>query len=137
MKNTEENITKFLDDILVSSELILIICEEQTFETFLDSKISWKDQDSVARRLSIIGEASSSLLKKYPEFCDNHPEISFRKISRMRNILIHEYGKVDWKIVWDTMNNDIPKLVDNISKIIDSMHCDGFQKIGYSPKYYR
>ena len=51
----------------------------------------------VIRHLEIIGEAVRSL----PQALKNeHPEISWRQISGMRDMLIHKYFIIDWEIVW-------------------------------------
>jgi uncharacterized protein with HEPN domain len=61
--------------------------------------------DGVARELSIIGEATSRLSQ---EFCEAHPEIPFRNIIGMRNIIIHEYAGTDAHFLWDTSRQDLP-----------------------------
>ena len=62
-------------------------------ETFLESE---EKQDLISRRLEIIGEA----VKQLPEeFKNKHPDIPWRDIGDMRNILIHVYFDVDYTIV--------------------------------------
>ncbi len=39
----------------------------------------------------------------------------------MRNIMIHEYDDVDLVIVWETVNNDLPPLIDALEKILQSL----------------
>ncbi len=63
--------------------------------------------DAVVRQLEIIGEATNNLS---PSFCREHPEIPFRDIIDMRNVLIHDYAGVNSQIVWDTCQNDLPEL---------------------------
>ena len=125
MSNMDSGIFKLLDDIRISSERILAILESQTKESFLDADASWTAQDIIARRLSIIGEAAASLSRKYPDFCEKHPEIPFRMIIGMRNILIHDYGAIDWMLVWDTIQQDIPPLLTHVSSLINALEADG------------
>lgn len=54
-------------------------------------------QDAVIRNLEVIGEAVRSLP---PELKRRHPEIPWRSITALRNVLIHEYFGVDLEIVW-------------------------------------
>ena len=125
MSIMDSGIFKLLDDIRISSERILAILESQTKESFLDADASWTAQDIIARRLSIIGEAAASLSRKYPDFCEKHPEIPFRMIIGMRNILIHDYGAIDWMLVWDTIQQDIPPLLTHVSSLINALEADG------------
>ena len=124
MSIMDSGIFKLLDDIRISSERILAILESQTKESFLDADASWTAQDIIARRLSIIGEAAASLSRKYPDFCEKHPEIPFRMIIGMRNILIHDYGAIDWMLVWDTIQQDIPPLFAHVCSLMQLLDAD-------------
>jgi len=63
--------------------------------------------DAVIRELAIIGEATNNLSENFRKV---HPEIPFRDIIDMRNILIHNYAGVSTKIVWDTYKHNLPDL---------------------------
>ena len=77
---------------------------------------STQSQDSVIRRLEIIGEA----IGNFPEeIKKEHPNIQWDEISGMRNFLIHEYFGVDLHLIWNTIENDIPKLKKQMKKIIE------------------
>ncbi|HCP08521.1 MAG TPA: hypothetical protein DIT25_01850 [Candidatus Moranbacteria bacterium] len=68
-------------------------------------------QDAVVRRLEIISEAVRNL----PDpFRKKYPEIAWKKIAGMRDVLIHEYFGVDMELVWKIAKNDIPKLKKQI-----------------------
>ncbi len=69
-------------------------------------------QDAVLRRFEVLGEAASRVS---PETRLLHPEIPFRSIRGMRNIIAHDYGEVDLELVWQTAQNDIPNLVAVLS----------------------
>jgi len=117
MSNTELQVLNLLSDIHASAERILIMLEEETLETFLRLS-SMTIQDAVARRFTIIGEASAALLKKHPEFCQEHPEIPLRRARGMRNVLVHDYDGIDWQIVWETASRELPVLIAAIDPFL-------------------
>jgi len=71
-------IIKLLSDIHTSAERVLVMLEAESLESFR-SPSSMTVQDAVARRFTIIGEASAALLRKYPEFCEKHGEFLYAK----------------------------------------------------------
>lgn len=74
--------------------------------------------DAVVRNLEIIGEAAVSLTR---DLKSRYPEVEWRFATAARNRLIHGYFDVDPEIVWDTTQNNLPKLKSDILKIIDEL----------------
>jgi uncharacterized protein with HEPN domain len=72
--------------------------------------------DAVVRELEIIGEASNNLS---PDFRPQHPHMLWRRMTDMRNFLIHEYFGRNTKVVWDTCKNDLPSLKGSVAAILD------------------
>jgi uncharacterized protein with HEPN domain len=83
----------------------------------LDQKAFFADQqiqDSVFRRLEIIGEA----VKNLPDtFKKKFNDVAWRQISGMRDVLIHDYFGVDILQVWNTVRKDLPQLKKKLEKI--------------------
>ncbi len=75
-------------------------------------------QDGVIRQLEIIGEAVKSLSKKIRI---QNPHIPWEDIAGMRDKLIHHYFGVDIDKVWNTVQDEIPTLKDDIIKILDKI----------------
>ncbi len=65
--------------------------------------------------LEIIGEAANGISDI---FRNNHPEIPWNSIIKMRHRLIHGYFDVDEDIIWQTINNDLPLLRKNLQSIV-------------------
>jgi uncharacterized protein with HEPN domain len=93
-----------LSDILGSIRLIEQYLEGYSFEKFSSDQ---KTVDAVVRNLEIIGEA----VKRAPaDARTSRPEIEWKKIGALRDLLIHEYFGVDLEILWDVVKNKLPGL---------------------------
>ena len=75
-------------------------------------------QDAVIRQLEIIGEATKRLSK---QLCSQHPEVPWRRIAGLRDVLIHDYMGVDIKAVWEVTQKDLPGLKKGIQEILHAM----------------
>ena len=101
----------YLNDITESIEHIEAYTKNTTKKEFSKNA---QLQDAVIRRLEIIGEA----VKNVPQdFRDLHPDIQWKKIAGMRDILIHEYSGVNLKRVWKVIKEDLVDLKNKLLKI--------------------
>ena len=97
-------------DILDSARLALGYVEGKSADEFRqDSQL----QDSVIRRLAVIGEAARRISKATRE---RLPHVSWQTMIAMRNVMVHEYDEIDLPIVWDTVHEDLPRLVAELEK---------------------
>jgi len=74
-------------------------------------------QDAVLRRIEIIGEAARHIS---PQTQKKYPQIPWRDLTMLRNLVIHQYDAVDINQVWDTTQKRLPPLVSELSKIVPS-----------------
>ncbi|MHA1300643.1 MAG: HepT-like ribonuclease domain-containing protein [Candidatus Helarchaeota archaeon] len=101
----------YIKDILKAINKIEKYTHKISFKDFIQDELR---MDAVIRNLEVIGEA----VKNIPEdFKYKQPEIEWKKIAGLRDILIHAYFSIDFDILWDIIKNKIPKLKKDISKI--------------------
>ena len=72
---------------------------------------------ALVKLIEIIGEAASRVS---PEGQNEYPSIPWPLIIGMRNRLTHGYDQVDLKILWDTIEFDLPPLITELEKILES-----------------
>ncbi|MBI4083788.1 MAG: DUF86 domain-containing protein [Candidatus Lambdaproteobacteria bacterium] len=72
-------------------------------------------QLAVTRLVEVIGEAAAQVT---PEERARFPQLPWRKMIGMRNRLIHGYDVVDLDQLWDTVNDDLPALVDALVRLL-------------------
>lgn len=75
-------------------------------------------KDACLTRLIVIGEYSA---KVSVELKKAHPKIEWREMRAARNFFAHAYGHINWQMVWDTIQNDLPAVRMNIQKIIEHL----------------
>ena len=77
-----------------------------------------KDQrtiDAVVRKLTIIGEAANHV----PDaICERNPDIPWVDMRAMRNFVVHEYFGINEQIVWDTVQDDLPGIVEPLKRLL-------------------
>ena len=72
-------------------------------------------QDSVVRRLEIIGEAAGRVSQQYR---DENPDVPWSEMRGLRNRVIHRYDDIDMDIVWETVEQDIPRLIAQLERLV-------------------
>lgn len=104
----------YLTDILQAARLI------ESFIQGVDEQEFYQDlmcQSAIIRQIEIIGEATKRLSIT---FRNAHPEIPWRSMAGMRDILIHAYDHVDLDEVWNTVTLAIPDIIQKIKSLIPS-----------------
>lgn len=108
----------FLKDIYECSVRVLEYTSAMTREGFFEDR---KTLDAVMRNLAIIGEAA----KKIPaDVRRKYPEVAWKKMAGLRDIVVHDYFGVDEDIIWDVVSNRIPELMRNIESLLRELSGD-------------
>jgi uncharacterized protein with HEPN domain len=81
-------------------------------------------QDAVIRNIEIIGEAASKIQQQAPGFVKAHPELPWLEMRTMRNKVIHAYFDVELPVVWSTVKTDLPKLKQQIDRLLRELKHD-------------
>jgi len=100
----------YLEHILQECEFLVEKSKGIIFEDFIENPVLMR---AFVRSLEVIGEAV-----KPDEFRKKYPEIPWKEIAGMRDKLIHEYFGVNYRIVWKTIQQEIPKLKEQVEKIM-------------------
>ena len=101
----------YCQDILESGSAIQLYVQGVTCEAFIQDRMRYS---AVIREFEIIGEAVGKLSEKLK---GEYPEVPWQDIKDFRNLLVHEYFGVDLEIVWNTIHNDLPALLDAVQRI--------------------
>ncbi len=104
--------TTLLSDIILNLEMVLEFSREHSFHSF---SADIKTQYAIDRCFEIIGEASRNLSD---EFILQNGNIEWHKLAAFRNVLIHEYFRVDRNIQWNIIQNTLPALLFEIKIIV-------------------
>lgn len=94
-----------------ATEILQIIDEKQRADLDSDRLLNL----ALTRLLEILGEAANSVPE---DFRDLHPEIPWMQMIGARNRLIHTYDAIDFDILWNIAENDIPGLIRQLDDII-------------------
>jgi len=73
-------------------------------------------QDGVIRNLEIIGEATKRISEQSK---DLFPDVPWRQMAGLRDVLIHDYMGVDLRTVWNVVARELPRLKPQIKKLLD------------------
>ena len=111
MKPGDRDAANLHDMLEVALEARELVAETQA-EAFLNDRVRVR---ALERMLELIGEAARRVT---PVGQAEHPEIQWRRIIGQRNILAHEYGRIDPMLLYKTAREDMPSLIAALERIL-------------------
>lgn len=101
-----------LQDICNSGKIVLKFAESLNRE-----KLGLDDSNTagIVLHIMIIGEATKRLS---PEFRAQHPDIPWQQMAGMRDIIAHQYDKIDFDLMWDVIKVSIPEMLEKVEPLL-------------------
>jgi|CZCB01.1.fsa_nt_gi uncharacterized protein with HEPN domain len=109
------NYIMYLEDIIHCIEKIEQYTEKLSYEEFTKNSLVI---DAVIRNLEVIGEATRNVPE---EITQHYPDVPWKSMIGLRNILIHEYFGVDLEIVWEIIKYDLPNTKPLVSHVLEKL----------------
>jgi uncharacterized protein with HEPN domain len=103
-----------MEDITASCDKILSYTSGMSFEAFMADDRTY---DAVLLNLQIIGESVKNLPQ---EIRDRAPDVEWRKIAGLRDIIAHAYFQIEGSIIWDVVQTKIKHLHQSVQTILNA-----------------
>jgi uncharacterized protein with HEPN domain len=108
----EEGDAAFLWDMLDAARAVRDFVSNRSFQDYRNDRML---RGAVERHLEIIGEAARRVSASFQEA---HPEIPWRGIIGLRNLLAHEYGEIKEERIWTVASERIPELIARLEPLV-------------------
>ncbi len=103
----------FLRHIWLECDYLLRLSENRDREELMEDETNSR---AIVRSLEVIGEA----VKKLPDQLRvENPQVNWDDMAGMRDVLIHNYFGIDYDIVWNVLQHEIPDLHEELLVIIE------------------
>lgn len=114
----EERDAAYLWDMLQAAKEAKEMTIGHDLASFLGNRMLLR---ATERNVEIIGEAARRVSAN---FTAAHPEVPWRQIIGQRNILAHEYGQIDYELLFETVIKDIPALAAQLETLLPPLESD-------------
>jgi uncharacterized protein with HEPN domain len=102
-----------VQDMLDSARQAAGYVRDLSFDQFWDDD---KTHDAVALRLQVVGEAAQRITA---ETAARLPRVPIQDIRGMRHRISHDYGRVNFRVVWKTVQKDLPPLIAELEENLE------------------
>lgn len=102
----------FIVQMVEAVSAALEFTEGQSRESFCGDRLVGF---AVVRAIQLVGQAARNVSE---EVQAAHPEIPWREMIGMRNVVVHDYADVDLGLVWKTVREDLPGLIDRLNALL-------------------
>jgi len=109
------DVTLYIAEILDNMGKAIQAVSGLKYDDFADN---WEKAYAVVRCFEIIGEASKNVPD---EIRNRYPEIPWRTMAGMRDVMIHAYFGIDYETVWKATIENLPKLEPILKKVLDDL----------------
>ncbi|MGB3512775.1 MAG: DUF86 domain-containing protein [Microcoleaceae cyanobacterium] len=107
------NLQLYFEDIIVASDKVMRYTEGMGLREFVADERTF---DAVVRNLQIIGEAVKQIP---PEMRSRYPQVEWRKIAWLRDVLAHAYFSLQDEMIWVLVQTKIPELLVEVRIIVN------------------
>ena len=128
MSPTKREFILYLEDMLQSMDRIEEYLSSLDFKKF---KQTYLVVDAIIRNFEIIGEAS----KNIPIYIQQkYPEIPWKKMYGLRNLIAHEYFGIDYEMIWEIARKNLPQNRIDLIEIIRKEKAQGGNRVDGSAR---
>ncbi|MCI1983394.1 MAG: DUF86 domain-containing protein [Bifidobacteriaceae bacterium] len=75
---------------------------------------SRRDQNSASKEIELAQECAKELSKNT---INRFPSVRWKELRGLRNVIVHEYGELDWDVLYDTVMIDFPPMIETLKKV--------------------
>ncbi|PWA09743.1 DUF86 domain-containing protein [Pueribacillus theae] len=105
----------FLEDMLNAAKKIQKYSRGLSYDDSISNDLV---SDAVIKNILVIGEAAKNIPEEIRIAC---PQIEWRKMAGMRDMVIHAYFSINYRIVWDVVQNKIPVLEQHVKQLLKNL----------------